>query len=293
MTRLNRHRSEFFALIQRLWHGLHRHPWQFLIRTFTAFSVQWTLIEGVTHFLAETKIEGAGALATVILLSIAFSLKQIWNPSIILFKVEGTDTTIEVLFGDLFEQKGLCAIGMTTYFESELGLPVSENSLHGQFLKNCFGGGIHDFDGQLSKQLVKKNPRIVGKKAVGKKHSYPIGTTALIRVSSDNYIVYALAEADPNTCKASSDVNKMWVAMRELWQRARIESGGDPLNIPLIGSGLSGIGLPARDLLALIIISAITETKAKKITQTIRIILHPGRFEEIDLRDVKKHWEES
>ena len=293
MTRLNGHRSEVFVSIRRLWHGLHRHPWQFFIRAFAAFSVQWTLIQGATHFLSELKIEGAGALATVILISIAFSLRQIWNPPIILFKVEGTDTTIEVLFGDLFEQNGLRAIGMTTYFESEIGPPVSENSLHGQFLKNCFGGGIHDFDEQLSKQLVKKKPRVVDKKTMGKNHSYPIGTTALIRVSGDKYIVYALAEADTNTCKASSDVNKMWVAMRELWQRARIESGGDPLNIPLIGSGLSGIGLPACDLLALIIISAITETKAKKITHTIRIILHPDRFEEIDLRDVKKHWGES
>ena len=293
MTHLNGRRSEVFVFIQHLWHGLHRRPWQFPVHTFTAFSVQWTLIQGVTHFLTEVKIEGVGAFATVILLSIAFGLKQVWSPSGILFKVEGTDTTIEVLFGDLFKQEGLRAIGMTTYFESELGPPVSEDSLHGKFLKNCFGGGVHDFDEQLSKQLVKKKSRIVDKKAMGKKHFYPIGTTALIRVSSDKYIAYALAEADPNTCKASSDVNKMWVAMHELWQRARIESGGDPLNIPLIGSGLSGIGLPARDLLALIIISAITETKAKKIAQTIRIILHPDRSEEIDLRDVKKHWGKS
>ena len=229
MTRL----SEFFVFIQRLWRGLHRHPWQFLIRAFTAFSVQWTLIEGVTHFLPETKIEGAGALATVILLSIAFSLKQIWRPSIILFKVKGTDTTIEVLFGDLFEQKGLRAIGMTTYFESAFGDPVSVNSLHGQFLKKYFGGGVAAFDRQLIKQLVEEIPLIVKTKAQGKKKSYPIGTTALILVNSDRYIVYALAEADPSTCKASSDVNKMWVAMRELWQRARTESGGGPLNIPL------------------------------------------------------------
>lgn len=293
MTRLNKHRSEVFVFIQHLWHGLRYHPWQFLIHAFAAFSVQWALIRGVTHFLTEAKIEGVGAFAIVILVSIAFGLKRIWSPSVILFKVKGTDTTIEVLFGDLFKQKGLRAIGMTTYFESELGLPVSENSLRGKFLKNYFGGGVHDFDEQLSKQLVKKRPRVVDKKTTGKNHSYPIGTTALIRVSDDNYIVYALADADPNTCKASSDANKMWVAMRELWQRARIESGGDPLNVPLIGSGLSGIGLPVRELLTLIIISAITETKVKKITQTIRIILHPDRSGEIDLRDVKKHWEES
>jgi hypothetical protein len=53
---------------------------------------------------------------------------------------------------------------------------------------------------------------------------------------------------------------------------------------------LSGLGLPTRDLLNLIILSAITETKAKQITHTIRIVLHRDRFDELDLREVQKHW---
>jgi hypothetical protein len=80
--------------------------------------------------------------------------------------------------------------------------------------------------------------------------------------------------------------------LHKLWQRARIESGGHEINLPLVGSGLSGLGLPTRDLLNLIILSAITETKAKEVTQKIRIVLHRDRFEDLDLRDVKKHWEE-
>jgi len=83
----------------------------------------------------------------------------------------------------------------------------------------------------------------------------------------------------------------MWVALHQLWQRARIELGGHSLNIPLVGSGLSGLGLPTRDLLNLIILSAITETKAKQVTHRIRIVLHRDRFDDLDLRDVKQHWE--
>ena len=99
-------------------------------------------------------------------------------------------------------------------------------------------------------------------------------------------------KADPVTCKAYSEVTMMWVALRiNPWQRARAESGGHPLNLPLVGSGLSGLGLPTRDLLNLIILSAITETKAKQVTPTIRIVLHRDRFEELDLREVKAHWE--
>jgi hypothetical protein len=84
----------------------------------------------------------------------------------------------------------------------------------------------------------------------------------------------------------------MWVALNDLWQRVRIESGGYAVNLALVGSGLSGLGLPTRDLLNLIILSAITETKAKEVTQRIRIVLHRSRFDDLDLRDVKQHWKE-
>ena len=274
-----------------LWRGLHRHPWKSLTYAFAAFSVLWTLTEGITHFLPGVKIEGGYALTLMIGASIAYGLNRFWKPSRITIKVATTNTKIEVLFGDLFAQNGLRGIGVTEFFESELGTPVSETSLHGLFLKQYFGGGAKDFDRQLKVGLKDVTSEEVEKRE-GKKRRFPIGTTAEINVNGDKYIVFALAETNPETCKAKSDVTKMWIAMHHLWQRARIEAGGHPLNVPLIGSGLSGIGLPARDLLNLIILSVITETKANRITEVIRIVLHPDRFEEIDLRDVQEHWEE-
>lgn len=274
-----------------LWCGLHRHPWRSLTYSFAAFSVLWTLTEGITHFLPGVKIEGGYALTIMVLASLAYGLNRFWKPSEIVIKVATTNTKIEVLFGDLFVLNGLRGIGVTEFFESELGAPVSDTSLHGLFLKKCFGGGAKDFDKQLKEELKGISFEEV-EKAAGKKKKFPIGTTAQINVNGEKFIVFALAETDTETCKAKSDVTKMWVAMHSLWQRARIEAGGHPLNVPLIGSGLSGIGLPSRDLLNLLILSVITETKANRITEVIRIVLHPDRFEEIDLRDVKKHWEE-
>lgn len=273
------------------WCGLRRHPLRSLTYAFAAFSVLWTLTEGVTHFLPGVTIEGGYALTIIILVSIGFGLNRYWKPSSIVIKVKTTNTKIEVLFGDLFSQTGVRGISVTEFFESELGAPVSETSLHGLFLKKCFGGGVKNFDKQLKDQLKDVEFEDT-QKAIGKKRKFPIGTTALINVDGDKYICVAIAVADLATCKAKSDVTNMWVAMHGLWQRARNEAGGHPLNVPLIGSGLSGIGLPARDLLNLIILSAITETKANRITEVIRIILHPDRFEELDLRDVKQHWEE-
>ncbi len=182
-------------------------------------------------------------------------------------------------------------IAVSEFFDSKLGKPVSDKSIHGLFLQKCFGGYPEPFDKQVDEQLKSMKYEEVAK-IDGKTKSYSIGATALIAVNQDRYLAFAFAKADPDTCKAYSDVTMMWVALHELWQRVRVESGGHAVNLPLVGSGLSGLGLPTRDLLNLIILSAITETKSKEVTQRIRIVLHRDRFDDLDLRDVKQHWKE-
>lgn len=274
-----------------LWCGIAGHPWKTAGYVFTAFSVLFTIIRGVTHFVPGVEIQGALPLTVVIIASVCYGLKEVWKPSEVKIKIATTNTTIEVLFGDLFEQDGIRAIAVSEFFDTKLGSPVSEKSLHGIFVKRFFGGGTESLEKQLDHQL-QGIPGSVVEKMEGKTKSFPIGTTALILVNQDRYLLFALAKADPVTCKVCSDVTMMWVALSQLWQRTRIEAGGYPLNLPLVGSGLSGLGLPTRDLLNLIILSAITETKAKQVTSTIRIVLHRERFEELDLREVKAHWEE-
>ena len=258
---------------------------------FTAFSVLFTIVRGVTHFIPGVKIEGNLALGAVLVASVGYGLRKIWKPSKIEIDVAHTNTTIEILFGDLFTQDGVRAIAVSEFFESKLGKPVSDRSLHGIFLKRCFGGHPESYDKQIEEQLWNTEGTEVSK-SEGKTKCYPIGTTAIVNVDQDRYLLFAFTKADPETCKAYTDVTMMWVALSRLWERARIEVGGEPLNVPLVGSGLSGLGLPTRDLLNLIILSAITETKAQQITTRIRIVLRRDRFEALDLREVKSHWEE-
>jgi hypothetical protein len=277
--------------ISDLCNGIVRHPLRLAVHVFTGFSVLFTIIRGITHFVQGVKIEGPVAFAVVVLISVVYGLKKIWKPSQIEIMVPNTSTTIEVLFGDLFAQDGVRAIAVSEFFDSQLGKPVSDKSLHGIFLKKCFGGHPESFDKQVNEQLVSMQAVPTAKRE-GKTNSYAIGTTVLVTADQDRYIAFALAKAEPDTCKAYSDVTMMWTALHQLWQRARIETNGHPVNVPLVGSGLSGMGLPTRDLLNLIILSAITETKARQVTNRIRIVLHRDRFEELDLRDVKTHWEE-
>ncbi len=273
-----------------LWNGIVRHPLKTINYTFVAFSVMWTLTEGLNYFVPGINIKGLGALGVLILISMGYAFRQVCKPCKIEIKVSNSDTIIEVVFGDLFQQAGIRAIAVNDFFDSKLGRPVSDTSLHGIFLKKCFGGHPEPFDKEVNEQL-KNIESIECEKVEGKTKSFPIGSSVLILVNDDRYLAFAFAKTDPKTCKAYSNVTMLWDSLHQLWQRARVESGGYPLNLPLVGSGLSGLGLPTHDLLNLIILSAITETKAKPVTQRIRIILSKDRFEDLDLRDVKQHWE--
>jgi hypothetical protein len=274
-----------------LYRGIVRRPVKTIQYVFTSFSVIFTLAKATTYFLPQIKFEGFFALTVALVLSAGFGIRKVWKPSQIEICVAHCNTVIEVLFGDLFTQTGIRAIAVNEFFDSKLGKPVSDRSIHGLFLQKCFGGQQESFDKQVDAQLSGIGHKEVAR-VEGKTKRYPIGSTALITVNQDRYIAFAFSHTDPQTCKASTDVTTMWTALHDLWQRARIESGGYAVNLPLVGSGLSGVGLPTRDLLNIIILSAITETKSKEVTQRIRILLHRDRFDDVDLRDVREHWKE-
>jgi Thoeris protein ThsA, Macro domain len=274
-----------------LWRGIKRHPWKTTGYVFTAFSVLFTIIKGINQFFPGVKIEGVYAFTAIILVSFGYGLKKVWKPSKIKIKIANSDTIIEVLFGDLFVQDGIRAVAVNEFFDSALGKPVSEKSLHGLFLNKCFGGYPEPFDKQVDEQLANEPHEIVPR-VEGKTKKYKIGTTTMLNAEKDRYLVFALTHTDVTNSMATADVTMMWVALHHVWQRARAECGGSALNLPLVGGGLAKIGLPTRDLLNLIILAAITETKEKVITQRIRIVLHRDRFEDLDLRDVENHWKE-
>ncbi len=249
----------------------------------------FTIVKAVTHFFPAFKIDGIIPLSVILAGSILYGLNRVWKPSKSEFQIAHSNTVIEVLFGDLFEVDGIRGIAVNEFFDSKLGKPVSDLSLHGIFLRKCFGGHPESFDTQLTKELSADSGEVVSK-IDGKQVCYPIGTTALIEVNQDKYIVFAFAKTEPGTCKAFTNVELMWRSLHRFWIRARNECGGHPVNLPLVGSGLSGLGLPTRDLLNLILLSAITETKARQITGRIRVVLQKSRFKDVDLRDVKEQW---
>jgi hypothetical protein len=122
-----------------LWRGIYRHPWKTTQYIFTCFSVIFTLVKAITYFVPAIKIEGLFALTAAIVISTIFGLRKVWKPSRIEIPVAHCNTTIEIIFGDLFKQDGIRAIAVNEYFDSKLGKPVSDKSIHGLFIQKCFG----------------------------------------------------------------------------------------------------------------------------------------------------------
>ena len=167
-----------------LWRGIYRHPWRTAQYVFTSFSVLFTLATAITYFVPTIKIEGPFALTVAVIISIGFGLRKVWKPSRVEICIANCNTTIEIVFGDLFKQDGIRVIAVSEFFDSKLGKPVSDKSVHGLFLQKYFGGYPEPFDKQVDEQLKDIECTEV-EKAEGKSKRYPIGSTALITVNQD------------------------------------------------------------------------------------------------------------
>lgn len=82
----------------------------------------------------------------------------------------------------------------------------------------------------------------------------------------------------------------MLKALEGLWNKIRIEGNGVDVNLPLVGNGLSRIGLPPSQLLQLTLISLLKATKERELSSTVRIVLTEDVFDKIDLEIIKNNW---
>ena len=275
--------------MRALWISL-RQDWIALVgHAIVAFSVLWTATAALTHFFGWSALKDVIWLYAIIIGSVGFSIYKLWRPSRVVIALPMSSVSVEVVFGDIFAQSGVAAIPVNEFFDSEIGLPVSPKSLHGIFLQNVFGGHGDAFDRQIAARLANVPADEVPRKQ-GKSTRYPIGTSAVIEASGKRYLAFAFAHTDITTCKAHADVPQMFNALSGLWVNARATLNGDALNLPLVGSGLSGVGLPARDLVNTIILSFIDETKRQIVAQKMRIILTWDRLSEVDLREIQDSW---
>ena len=269
--------------------GIKRHGWKLIACVYCGYAMAWTLVEPLFDFFPSLKLEGFPQYLGLVIFGLIFAWWRTFPSENATIRLKNTNTSIEVVFGDIFDKSGHKVIPVNEYFDSEIGDPVSPLSLHGKFIQGVLGGRSSILD-ELVDTRLNVVPHELVPRQQGRGKKFPIGTTLMHDATATKYFLVALSRTDAETLKAKADVHDLWQALSGLWDKVRLEAGGSPVNIPLIGSGLSGVGLPPQQLLQFIMMSILDATKKWEITPEIRIILHENVFEYIHLDSIQKEW---
>lgn len=283
-------------VISQVKRGARQHPLKPFILTYLWIAGIYTMLSVVSNFIPllrpdSTTWQGIVALLSILVLSAVIATYQTAEPAHVRFKLPLIPTTIQISFGDIFQAKGAKVIAVNEYFDSDIPHKVASKSLHGQLIQNHFEGQAQRFEEMVDRALENSCAEEESSKRERAKR-YPIGTTAVIEANEQQFFLPALTKTDVLTNKASCDLRLFTVAMARLWEAVRTQVQGEPVNVPLIGSGQAQVDLPSQQLLQLIIMTLVEASKQTRVTDEIRIVLPYAYEREIDLDVIKRNWSE-
>jgi len=267
--------------------GLKREPKRSLYAVFFGVTSLWALLKPIIDF-CKIDISGWWQFGIFLIIAAIIALVRVYPKDKVAFKLKNTNTQISIYFGNIFSEKDNVAVSVNEYFDSSLGKPVSDKSIHGMLIKNVLGGKNQIFDEAVNKSLCNVTCKHIERQE-GKTKKYPIGTTAVLEFGCNKYLLFALTKTDENYTAYTSPA-LILESLSGLWKEARNVCNGYPISIPLIGSGLAKSGLPPMRMIELILISLLFETKKQEVTSNINIVLHTSVYEDVDLMQILTYW---
>ena len=219
-----------------------------------------------------------------ILLNMLMALFISWPKQKIEFKI-GRKINVKVEFRDIFKNEGNIIIPVNEYFDTKVDDNIiSSKSLHGKFIKHIFGGNVGELDRKIEHELNGIDFFFNESRYAGKKKKYPIGTTIKIEKSGKYYILFAFTKFDEYNKAQCSNI-EYHNALNTLFDFLHKNSQGLSVNLPLIGSGPSGVNLSKQRLLEHLI-SMIELNDYLTISGGINICLHNSLNSEINLNRI-------
>ncbi len=154
--------------------------------------------------------------------------------------IPGTKTKLTITVSDLFNYRGHIGLAVNEFFDSQLGDHVAKNSVHGQCIMRLFNGDSSRFDNAIRDSLSSATAKEVTRES-GNRKQFPIGTTAVLDHGERRLFMVALCHTNLDDLKAHASATDLWNSLCELWRTVRSRGNGQPVAVPLIGSGISGI----------------------------------------------------
>lgn len=286
-----------YGLLYRVILGLKQKPLKVLVSTFIAYATIWAVLDPLISVVpqAEKYFSGELKFSALLLASTLIGLYRSAIPKEL--SIQYGNSVITVIFGDLFEFGGFKAIPVSRYFFEIEVVPTSlQHKVIQRFVQRQEGSkGFDIYEKNLFLALEHEPYQELYRNFTQRKEKYyPLGTSIALELGGENYILFALTETELKGCIPDDNCNtsKMWDALEAFWKKARIYSRGNSINIPLIGSGVTGIRLNPSQILELnlLAIANAIEEGGKITTEEIRIVLHPKYMDVINLGDFQNLW---
>lgn len=205
----------------------------------------------------------------------------------------GLGVTVVVRRGDLFEQDDASLVvgfGDTFDTATEDDAVIARSSVQGQLLERVYGGDRGQLDRALARALTGIQPVLVedGRvKRKGKRRRYAVGTVASLPL--DGRRVFALVHCRQDLDLVThSSAPEFRHALECLWESARKQGLLRPVATPLLGAGLSRVGLSHEQLIIMIIDTFLKSCADDRCAPELRIVLRPADLQRVRISDIAR-----
>jgi len=269
---------------------------KFIINFFGVFGAFWLVIEFLSFLFVLFRDfitdHAALTLLSVIIFSAILTIKINLPKTKIKRNFRASNTSICIKVGDLLEEKGNIAIGVSDYFDTVINDPQS-NSLKRQIIKKLFDENLDLVDEQITQSLKKQKIKGTNNpsKKYGKTKKYKIGTIATLKQNNQKVFFLVLAQLifDKKNRKFTEvDISNFNKAISKLWNELYSNGNNKEISIPILGSGLSRMSISRLILIQTIIISFVGFARSKKITKQLNIIINKSNYSAIEFSEIQK-----
>ena len=195
--------------------------------------------------------------------------------------MEGQDISIEIRVGNIFKIKGAFIISTNTAFDTDMSDgPVSPMSLQAQFT-NRYYDKVEYLEQELTDALIAEE-FISDEDKPAKKESYEIGK--VVKISPRGQVTYFVAiDEFSEYGGVESSLDNVREGLGSLWYYVGKQRTLEPLVIPVLGTGHSGIPISREQMIIEIITSFIASCTEKKFCEKLTIVISESDYRQHDV----------
>jgi hypothetical protein len=197
------------------------------------------------------------------------------------------ETVIDIEIGDIFNETGIKVIPFNEYFDVIIDdVIISKNSLNGIFIDKMINKeniNLEELNKKIENELLNKKISVNHNRKKGKKIKYKLGTLYEYK----DYFLTAMTKFD-NDNRAKISQKEFLEFLLEFWENIDIKYNNRKIIVPLLGSGITRFerNIKPQELLSQIIwIFKLSQISLKF---GLKIIIHEGQKEQINLYEIKE-----